>query len=108
MAELAEAVVLSFEDRPDDADARFERALGTLRRFKLAGEEADALHQWGLALARAGERAAAEARLEEAAEVYRRIGAGAPWLERVSPRRPGGGPSPRPGRASPTSAGPSP
>ena len=76
-------VVLSYEERPDEADARFARALETFARFRLPADEADALRQWGLALARAGERAGAQAKLEAAGEIYRRIGAGTPWLERV-------------------------
>jgi tetratricopeptide (TPR) repeat protein len=83
IADLAEAVVLSFEERPDEADARFEAALETLSRFRLPADEADGLHQWGLALARAGDRARAAEKLEAAAEIYRGHGAGAAWLERV-------------------------
>ena len=90
LVELAEAVVLSFEERPDEADARFESALETLRRFGLPPDEADGLHEWGLALARAGDRSRAAEKLDAAADVYARHGAGAAWLERVrSATRPG-------------------
>jgi tetratricopeptide (TPR) repeat protein len=82
VVDLAEAVVLSFEGRPDKADARFSAALETLRRYRLVTDEADALHQWGLTLARAGERSRAAEQLEAAADVYRRHGAGAAWLKR--------------------------
>jgi DNA-binding SARP family transcriptional activator len=83
IADVAEAVVLSFEGRPDEADARFGSALETLRRFKLVADEADALQQWGLALVRLGDRSRAAEQLEAAADVYRRHGAGAAWLERL-------------------------
>ncbi len=83
LADVADAVVLSFDERPDEADARFESALETMHRFRLPPDEADALHQWGLALARAGERSRAAEMLAAAADVYARHGAGAPWLELV-------------------------
>ena len=83
IADVAEAVVLSFEGRPDEADTRFGSALETLRRFKLVADEADALQQRGLALARVGDRSRAAEQLEAAADVYRRHGAGAAWLERL-------------------------
>jgi hypothetical protein len=83
IVDVAEAVVLSFEQRTDEADARFGHALETLRHFKLVADEADALHQWGLALARAGERSRATEKLELAADIYRRHAAGAVWLKRL-------------------------
>ena len=46
-------------------------------------EEADALEQWGLALASAGDGTGAAEKLEAAAGVYRRHGAGEAWLERL-------------------------
>jgi len=82
-AGVAEAVLLSFEDRPDEADACFESSLQTARRFGLIPDEADALHQRGLALLRAGDRAGAEM-AEAAAEIYARHDAGRPWLETVA------------------------
>ena len=83
IAGVAEAVVLGFEGRPDESDARFTEALETLRRFKLAAEEADGLHQWGRALARAGDGDGAAAKLAAAAAIYSEHGAGAAWIERV-------------------------
>ena len=80
-AGLAEAVVLSVEDRPDEADARFASALETARRYGLRPDEADVLHQRGIALARAGDRAGAADARAEAAELYARHGAGAAWLK---------------------------
>ncbi len=82
-ATLAEGVALSFEGRHDQADARFGEALETLRRFRLRGEEADCLHQRGLAQARAGDRSRAADSLAAAAGIYEQHGAGSAWLERV-------------------------
>ena len=81
IVDVADAVVLGFAGRPDEAGARFGAALATLRRYKLVVAEADALRQWGLACARAGDRPRAAELLEEAADVYRRHGAGAAWLD---------------------------
>jgi hypothetical protein len=47
------------------------------------GTEADALEQWGLAMASAGDGAGAAEKLEAAAGVYRGHGAGAGGLERL-------------------------
>ena len=80
---VAEAVVLSAEDRADEADAAFRDAHEILVYHRLAGEQAECLHEWGRALARAGDPAGAGERLAEALELYRRHGAGAAWIERV-------------------------
>jgi tetratricopeptide (TPR) repeat protein len=76
---LAEAVAAACAGRFDAADARFAAAVDTLRRYRLLGDEAEALHRWGVALAEAGDRAGAVARLQEALDLYRRHGAGPPW-----------------------------
>jgi DNA-binding SARP family transcriptional activator/tetratricopeptide (TPR) repeat protein len=81
--ELAEAVVLALDERMDEAEAAFVKAHETFERYKLRGDEADALQQWGHALAHAGAGAAAMEKLDEAREIYRRHGAGVAWLERM-------------------------
>jgi tetratricopeptide (TPR) repeat protein len=86
-AALADAVVLAAEDRTDEAGTAFGSALETFARYRLRGDEADALHQWGLALARAGADREAAERLEQALEIYRDHGAGPLWLERVEADR---------------------
>jgi DNA-binding SARP family transcriptional activator/tetratricopeptide (TPR) repeat protein len=83
IAEIAEAVVLSFEGRSDEADSRFASAIATLRQHHLLGDEADALHQWARALDRAGDHDRAAEKLEAASELYQAHGAGQPWLRRV-------------------------
>jgi tetratricopeptide (TPR) repeat protein len=80
MIGVADGIVLALEGEPDAADAAFAAAVDVLRSHRLAGEEADALHQWGRALA-------LPERLEEAAEAYRRHGAGRLWLDRVEADR---------------------
>jgi ATP/maltotriose-dependent transcriptional regulator MalT len=84
---VAEAVVLSAEDRPDEADAAFAAAHATLERYGLAGERAECLHEWGRAVLRAGDPAGAGERLAEAREIYLRHGAGDAWLQRLEPER---------------------
>jgi class 3 adenylate cyclase len=80
---LAEAAVAAAEERFQDAAKLFEKALAILREYQLVWEEAAALHLWGRARIDAGERASAIEKLDGALEIYRRIEAGAPWLERV-------------------------
>jgi DNA-binding SARP family transcriptional activator/tetratricopeptide (TPR) repeat protein len=80
---LAEAVVLASEDRVGEADAAFGRARAIFRRYQLVADEADVLHEWGRALGRAGEGAAAADKLDTALEILRRHDAGPLWLERV-------------------------
>ena len=79
---VAEAVVLSCEGRTDEADACFASALETLRTFRLVPTEADALHEWGAALARAGDRPGADEKRAAATALYAAHGAGAAWLKR--------------------------
>ena len=86
-AAVAEAVVLAFEDRFDEADAAFAAAHAAFVRHRLQGDVADTLQQWGRALARAGEHSAAADKLDEAHETYRRHGAGVTWLNRVDADR---------------------
>jgi class 3 adenylate cyclase len=79
----AEGAVAASEGRFEEAAALFEKALATSRQYQLAWEEAETLHLWGRARIDAGERASAVEKLDAALEIYRRIEAGAPWLERV-------------------------
>jgi hypothetical protein len=84
---LAEACLRAAEGETDAADAAFGRARAAFEAQRQAGDAADALHQWGRALARAGAGPEAAERLEQAAELLRRHGAGAPWLARVEADR---------------------
>jgi DNA-binding SARP family transcriptional activator/tetratricopeptide (TPR) repeat protein len=80
---LAEAIVLTLEDRLDEANSAFNRAQEAFARYRLPGDEADALHAWGRTLGLAGDRPAATEKLDEALDILRRHGAGSAWLERV-------------------------
>jgi class 3 adenylate cyclase len=66
----------------DRAVAEWERALELTREWRHPWYEADIHYRWGLALSEAG-AADALPRLDSALDVYRRIGASAPWLQRV-------------------------
>lgn len=81
--ELATAVLAAGEGRAEEAEAGFARALATFEAQKLVAEEADALRQWGRALAAAGSRHEAAAALERALASYREHGAGERWQARV-------------------------
>jgi DNA-binding SARP family transcriptional activator/tetratricopeptide (TPR) repeat protein len=80
---LAEAVVLTAEDRLDEADSAFGRAQATFQRYRLPADEADVMHEWGRAFRRAGDAPAAAEKLDKALDILHRHGAGAPWLRRV-------------------------
>jgi tetratricopeptide (TPR) repeat protein len=80
MAAIAGAIVLAHEGRASDAERVFADGRAVLAGHGLAGDEADILHQWGRSLA-------APERLDEAAAILRRHGAGELWLQRVAADR---------------------
>jgi tetratricopeptide (TPR) repeat protein len=73
----ADAIVLAHEGRRQEALQAFARGREVLGRHGLALELADLLHHWGRLLAE-------PERLDEAAALLRRHGAGRFWLERVA------------------------
>jgi class 3 adenylate cyclase len=79
----AEAAVAAARGDGAAAAAGFERALEVFARFGVPFEEAETFFVWGQTLVDAGERHAALEKLDRALEIYRRIGAGAQWLERA-------------------------
>lgn len=64
-------------------DAHFGQAVEVFRMYGTVWDEAEASHEWGRALLSAGEKAGAIAKFEAALEIYRRIGAGERWINRV-------------------------
>ena len=84
---LAEAVVLAGEGRHEESEADFAAALATFDRYRLRGDEADALHQWGRALTRAGAGGEGGEKLDAALAIYRDGGAGEAWLSLVEADR---------------------
>jgi len=81
--ELARAAILVAEEEPASAEGPFADASQIFRRLGLVWDEAEALHRWGQARRQAGDRAGAQEKLGEALEIYRRVGAGSIWVERV-------------------------
>ncbi len=81
--ELAEAVVLAGENRPEEAELAFARALDTFRSLKLRCDEAEALLQWGRASSRFGAGQSALRHLDSAIEIFERHGAGDAMIERA-------------------------
>ncbi len=79
----AEAVVFVARHRVEEAEARFTAALESFRRYTLPWGEAETLRRSGIARLHAGDRRGAVEKLAAAAEVYRRCGAGAHWIEPV-------------------------
>jgi tetratricopeptide (TPR) repeat protein len=86
--ELTEAIVLASEQRFDDAHQTFAAAQRTLASYRLSLDEADALREWGRALALAGDSATADEKLDGAIEIYSACGAGGAWVERVRSQAP--------------------
>ena len=73
----AEAVLLAHAGSAHDAERAFVAARAILDRHRLRAEEAGLLYDWGRLLG-------LPERLGEAAELYRRHGAGSFWLDRIA------------------------
>jgi tetratricopeptide (TPR) repeat protein len=88
----AEALVSAIQKRFEEAQARFEKAVEIFRHYQVPLEESETLYYWGRALVAAGKRADGAEKLDAAADIYWRCGAGQPWIERAlaaKPHRPG-------------------
>ncbi len=70
-----------------EAETHFRRAIDIFRRYTLPWDEAEALHLWGQALLNTRRRSAAIEKLDAAIEIYRRHGAGQPFIDRVEADR---------------------
>lgn len=82
----AEAVVAAADNRIQDAETSFERAMAIFTRYALPWEETETLRLWGRALGAAGDSRASE-KFDAAIEIYRRHGAGERWIDRVESDR---------------------
>jgi len=80
---LAEGAVAGVRGDVGFATEHYGRALEVFRRYRAPFDEAETLYAWGQTLVDAGDRAGALEKLDGALEIYRRIGAGSAWLERV-------------------------
>ncbi len=83
----AEAVVAAADNRIQDAETFFERAMAIFTRYALPWEQAETLHYWGKTLTLAGEHSRATEKFDAAIEIYRRHGAGQRWVDRVEADR---------------------
>jgi class 3 adenylate cyclase/tetratricopeptide (TPR) repeat protein len=84
--EVAEAALLTADGQLDEARAKLRDARDVFRRYRLPWEEAEALWWTGsVEVQAAGNPGEAERAFTEAAEIYRRCGAGQLWLDRVAP-----------------------
>jgi tetratricopeptide (TPR) repeat protein len=79
----AVAVWAAAEGDANAGEYDFAAAVNAFRRMSLAWHEADTLQFWGRALTSADRPEAAVEKLDAAIEIYRRIGAGERWIERV-------------------------
>jgi len=81
--ELARAVVLAAQGEAEAAEAAFAEATEVFHGLDLPWDEAEALHRSGQFSFEVADRGRAQDKLGRALDVYRRIGAGSPWIERV-------------------------
>lgn len=81
--QLAEACVAAASADNEKAQRHFDAAVRVAQRFDDVWTEGEALELGGRALLDAGKRREAIEKYDAAIAIYRRIGAGAPWLERV-------------------------
>ena len=106
----AEGIVAALEDRSQESDDHFAKAIENHRQYSLPWDEAETLHYWGRALLRAGQLDRAQERLDAAIKIYRDHGAGQCWIDRVEADRcradqPSVDPRPRSATASRETAG---
>ncbi len=64
-----------------EADHRFADAVATFARVSLVWDQADVLRSWGRALVARGEKNQGLEKFDAAIEIYRRHGAGQPWID---------------------------
>lgn len=81
---LAEALLMAASEGPDAAAVLFNEAVEVFRRYANPWLEARAYEDWAGVLDKAHRRGKALAKLRQAELIYRRIGAGQPWLDRLS------------------------
>jgi non-specific serine/threonine protein kinase len=87
LVSLSEAAIAAAEQKFEDADRHFADALQVIRRYTIRWIEGPALCDWGCALAAAGQRNRALEKFDEAIKLYRRVGAGQPWIDRAEAER---------------------
>ena len=83
LVEWSEAAIAVAEKRLDDADRHFASAIEIIRHYSMRTHEGPALCEWGRVLLAAGHRDRALEKFDEALELFRRVGAGQPWIDRV-------------------------
>lgn len=72
---LLRGMVMARHERWEDAEQAFEGAVDIARTLSMPYEEAQALHEWGVMLQHAGRQEEAGAKLQEALEIFARLGA---------------------------------
>ncbi|HEY6418371.1 MAG TPA: AAA family ATPase [Candidatus Binataceae bacterium] len=81
------AAVAAAYGRRDETDREFERAIANFRKYQAVWEEAQTNIAWGRALAAFGDRDTAAEKLDTAAEMVRRLGAGPRWFRWIEESR---------------------
>ena len=82
-AALAEGAVAAARGRLDAANAHFEKAVEISTQYTLPWLQEETLRYWGKALLGAGDRIQAMQKFDAAIQIYRRAGAGQPWIDQI-------------------------
>jgi DNA-binding CsgD family transcriptional regulator len=81
---LAEGLAALAAAALPEAVGHFQRCIDVFRRYAFPWGEAEAQLLWGRGLRKAGQTASAMSKLRAAEDIYRRLGAGEVWLERLA------------------------
>jgi len=81
--EMARAATLALAGNTSAATCEFGRALHTLKQFELVWDQAETYRLWGRSLTSTGDDESAMEKYREAIGIYRRVGAGSPFIARV-------------------------
>jgi tetratricopeptide (TPR) repeat protein len=87
LVSVSEAIIAAAEQRFDEAYSHYADALRLIHRYGIRWIEGPTLCDWGRTLSAAGQRDQALEKFDAAIELYRRIGAGQPWIERAETDR---------------------
>ena len=79
----AEGVIAALDGDTTEAKSWFAKAIRIYQRYSLPFDEADTYHYWGRALNVQGAAAEAREKFDAAIEIYRQIGAGQRWIDRI-------------------------
>jgi tetratricopeptide (TPR) repeat protein len=81
--DLAEGVLAALRGNTTETESRFVSAIQVYRQYSMPFQEAEAFLYWGSALNAHRDLVRATEKFDKAIEIYRTVGAGQRWIERV-------------------------